>query len=78
MRCGWPASTAHLQSHPEDLAAYDDAGVACDRLGRGDEAIAWMEKKRAQLEKLDASRPEVKEHRTGITRTSARSSSTAG
>ena len=36
----------HLQSHPEDLAAYDDAGVACDRLGRGDEAISWMEKKR--------------------------------
>src|SRR3954454_11146416 len=55
--------TAYLQSHPEDLAAYDDAGVACDRLGRGDEAIAWMEKKRARLEKLDASRPEVKEQR---------------
>ena len=59
MRCGWSASTAHLQSHPEDLAAYDDAGVACDRLGRGDEAISWMEKKRAQLDGLDASRPEV-------------------
>jgi hypothetical protein len=55
--------TAHLQSHPEDLTAYDDAGVACDRLGRGDEAIFWMENKRAQLEKLDASRPEVKEQR---------------
>jgi hypothetical protein len=55
--------TAYLQSHPDDLAAYDDAGVACDRLGRGNEAIAWMEKKRAQLEKLDASRPEVKEQR---------------
>jgi tetratricopeptide (TPR) repeat protein len=53
--------SAHLQSHPEDLAAYDDAGVACDRLGRGDEAIAWMEKKRAQLDPLDAARPEVKE-----------------
>ncbi len=53
--------TAHLQSRPEDLAAYDDAGVACDRLGRGDEAIAWMEKKRAQLDRLGASRPEVKE-----------------
>ncbi len=51
----------HLQSHPEDLAAYDDAGVACDRLGRGDEAISWMEKKRAQLDGLDARRPEVKE-----------------
>jgi hypothetical protein len=53
--------TDHLQSHPEDLAAYDDAGVACDRLGRGDEAISWMRKKRAQLDGLDASRPEVKE-----------------
>ena len=53
--------TDHLQSHPEDLAAYDDAGVACDRLGRGDEAISWMQKKRAQLDGLDASRPEVKE-----------------
>lgn len=55
--------TAYLQSHPKDLAAYDDAGVACDRLGRGDEALAWMEEKRAQLDKLDASPPEVKEQR---------------
>ena len=61
MRLGRVAD--HLQTHPEDLAAYDDAGVACDRLGRGDEAIAWMEKKRAQLDELDASRPEVKEQR---------------
>lgn len=53
----------HLQSHPDDLAAYDDAGVACDRLGRGDDAISWMDKKRVELEKLDASRPEVREHR---------------
>jgi tetratricopeptide (TPR) repeat protein len=53
--------TDHLQSHPDDLAAYDDAGVACDRLGRGDEALSWMDKKRAQLDGLDASRPEVKE-----------------
>jgi tetratricopeptide (TPR) repeat protein len=53
--------TAQFQGHPEDLAAYDDAGVACDRLGRGDEAISWMDKKRAQLEKLDATRSEVKE-----------------
>lgn len=53
----------HLQSHPDDLAAYDDAGVACDRLGLGDEAISWMDKKRVELDKLDASRPEVREHR---------------
>jgi hypothetical protein len=48
---------AHIQGHPEDLGASDDAGVACDRLGRGDEAISWMDKKQAQLEKLDASDP---------------------
>lgn len=53
----------YLQSHPDDLAAYDDAGVACDRLGLGDEAISWMDRKRVELEKLDASRPEVREHR---------------
>lgn len=52
----------HLQSHPDDLAAYDDAGVACDRLGLGDEAISWMDRKRVELEKLDASRPQVREH----------------
>ncbi|AGA28477.1 hypothetical protein [Singulisphaera acidiphila] len=55
--------TAQLESHPEDLAGYDDAGVACDRLGRGDEAISWMEKKRAILEKHEDSLPEVKEQR---------------
>lgn len=55
--------TLHLQSQPDDLAAYDDAGVACDRLGLGDEAISWMDRKRVELEKLDVSRPEVREHR---------------
>ncbi len=54
---------AQLQNHPEDLAAYDDAGVACDRLGRGDEAIVWMNTKRGQLERLDETRPDVKEQR---------------
>ncbi len=49
--------TAELQSRPEDLAAYDDAGVACDRLGRGDEAISWMKRKLAILEKVDP--PEI-------------------
>src|SRR5690606_12298956 len=55
--------TTHLQSHPDDLAAYDGAGVACDRLGLGDEAILWMDRKRVRLEKLDAAVPEVREHR---------------
>jgi tetratricopeptide (TPR) repeat protein len=52
---------SELRSHPEDMAAYDDAGVACDRLGRGDEAISWMTAKRVQLDMLDASRPEAKD-----------------
>ena len=43
--------TKELASTPETLELYDDAGVACDRLHRGDEAIAWMQKKNAQLEK---------------------------
>lgn len=50
-----------IESKPDDLGLYDDAGVACDRLGRHDEAIAWMEKKKAILDALPAS--EVKEHR---------------
>jgi hypothetical protein len=53
---------AHLNSYPDDLAAYDDAGVACDRLGRGDEAIAWMDKKKQALDRLDPTSPDVKEH----------------
>lgn len=52
----------HLESHPGDLAAYDDAGVACDRLGISDEAISWMDRKRVELEKLDESQPDVREH----------------
>ncbi|WP_422927414.1 hypothetical protein [Singulisphaera sp. PoT] len=55
--------SAKLKDHPEDLEAYDDAGVACDRLGRGDEAVAWMEEKLKRLETLAPSKPEVKEHR---------------
>ncbi len=55
--------TDHLKSDPADLAAYDDAGVACDRLGRGDEAIAWMDKKKHELDRRDPKSPDVKEHR---------------
>lgn len=50
-----------LEDHPEDLEAYDDAGVACDRLGRGDEAIGWMAKKRERLDALPDT-PERREH----------------
>ena len=38
-----------LASDPDAFNAYDNAGVACDRLGRGADAIRWMEKKRARL-----------------------------
>lgn len=40
-----------LSSNPDELEDYDNAGVACDRLGRGDEAIEWMGKKRQALER---------------------------
>lgn len=42
--------TRELQSAPNDLALYDDAAVACDRLGRSSEAIEWMAKKKAILD----------------------------
>src|SRR5207302_2021587 len=48
---------------PVNLDAYDDAGVACDRLGRDDEAIQWMEKKRAQLDKGAGTPDARREHR---------------
>ena len=38
-------------AEPDNLALYDDAGAACDRLHRPAEAIAWMEKKAAALER---------------------------
>ncbi len=46
---------ADPSDHPKNLAAYDDAGVACDRLGRHDEAIEWMSRKRTALDALPAS-----------------------
>src|SRR5688500_1406183 len=41
--------TKEIARTPEKLELYDDAGVACDRLGRSDEAIAWMKRKREIL-----------------------------
>ncbi|MEZ5163273.1 MAG: hypothetical protein R2688_05890 [Fimbriimonadaceae bacterium] len=43
-----------IGSGAKDLELFDDAGVACDKLGRPDEAIDWMEKKRAVLDGLNA------------------------
>jgi hypothetical protein len=53
--------TAELAKDPGLLNDYDDAAVACDRLSRDDEAIVWMQKKRARLEKADRTAPEIKE-----------------
>jgi hypothetical protein len=52
-----------LASRPDALALYDDAGVACDRLGRGADAVGWMARKRAQLDALDPNAPDVREQR---------------
>lgn len=54
--------TEHLKAYPDDLSAYDDAGVACDRLGRGDEAIDWMKKKYERLALRPPDDAETKEH----------------
>ncbi len=50
-----------LETTPNDLALHDDAAVACDRIGRTEEAIAWMAKKKAVLDALPAS--DAKDHR---------------
>ncbi|MEZ6243839.1 MAG: hypothetical protein R3B57_12445 [Phycisphaerales bacterium] len=55
--------TPLIESDPDQLEAYDDAGVACDRLGRDDEAIEWMAQKLAAIERLEASGEDVSEHR---------------
>jgi tetratricopeptide (TPR) repeat protein len=44
--------TKELEANPQKLNLYDDAGVACNRLGRYDEAIAWMAKKKAVLDAI--------------------------
>jgi len=44
-------NAALLAADPDNLDAYDNAAVAADRLGRGDEAIEWMAKKRAALDR---------------------------
>lgn len=44
--------TALLASEPDNLDAYDDAAVACDRLQKQDEAIEWMARKAAAMERL--------------------------
>jgi tetratricopeptide (TPR) repeat protein len=50
--------TSEVATTPGDLALYDDAAVACDRLGRHDEAIGWMSRKADQL----AAAPDLEHH----------------
>ena len=58
-------AAAQIKAQPNNLAAHDVAGVACDRLGQGDEAIAWMEQKNlllAAMVKSGARAPEDLRH----------------
>jgi len=50
---------------PTDLEKYDAVAVACDRLGRYDEAIEWMARKREAMEEMgyDPSQHEQPNHR---------------
>ena len=42
--------TEELKTNPLKLENYDNAGIACDKLGHQDDAIAWMAKKKAVLD----------------------------
>lgn len=53
---------AEISAHPDRLALYDDAAVACDRLQRDDAAIRWIERKRQRLNRLNAAGKNVHEH----------------
>ena len=44
--------TAEIAEKPDDLALYDDAGAAADRLHRGDGAVGWMQRKKAVLDRV--------------------------
>ena len=50
-------ATAAVAANADDFAAYDDAGVACDRLGRGEEAIRWMDRKAERLRAMGDAAP---------------------
>lgn len=54
--------TEELRVNPEKASLYDDAAVACDRLGNPTEAIAWMEKKEqlAKKEEVEAGEPSTR------------------
>src|SRR4051812_3311507 len=51
---------ALLKRDPSNLASYDDAAVACDRLGDDDSAIKLMQEKARQLAVTSA--PDKSDH----------------
>ncbi len=53
--------TREVTAHPDRLDLYDDAAVACDRLGKHAEAVGWMEKKGTAMQALPAA--QAKDHR---------------
>lgn len=53
--------TPEIAADPKRLDLYDDAAVACDRLGRHAEAVGWMEKKGAAMQALPPA--EAQDHR---------------
>lgn len=46
---------AELKRDPQQLALYDDAAVASDRLGKSADALQWIEAKRKRLPPFNAS-----------------------
>jgi tetratricopeptide (TPR) repeat protein len=52
---------AELKADPTKLSDYDDIAVANGRIGQDDAAIDWIDRKKLQLLKLNASDPAVKD-----------------
>lgn len=48
-----------LATNPDLLEELDDAAMASERLGKSDDAVAWLEKKHAVLERLKAAKGEL-------------------
>jgi hypothetical protein len=51
-----------LAESPDDLALHDDIAVAFDRLGKSDEALKWIERKRRRMTGMKQGDPYVREH----------------
>ncbi len=51
-----------IESGSATLDAYDDAGVACDRLGLGDDAVGFMRKKKDLLNASKFDEKTLREH----------------